>query len=181
MMPLLQVFSLAVLAFVVFVGKLMIWREYDSWAPALARAGVRLAGLICPFRSKHWWADLCCIQVEEEGTGLFDAALCLATSTVLAVREPRQSRWRPATTPKVTASDDANILLRATTQAPIESLGLTRTTVRTLKAHKISTIDQVIFMREEELLRIRNIGRTKLDEIKERLVDGGFVGEAGTR
>jgi DNA-directed RNA polymerase alpha subunit len=30
-------------------------------------------------------------------------------------------------------------------------------------------------MKEEELFQIRNFGRTALDEVKEKLVEGGFV------
>ena len=55
------------------VAKQIVAREYDSWAPALARALVGLAGRIHPPRAREWRADLAYLQTVEGGTGLWAA------------------------------------------------------------------------------------------------------------
>src|SRR5438445_755256 len=44
-----------------------------------------------------------------------------------------------------------------------------------LKANEIQTVGQLLQKREEELLALRNFGRKSLDEIKEKLVEKGFI------
>lgn len=49
-------------------------REYDSWAPALARALAGLAGCIHPRRADEWMADILYLQdAPERSTGLWEA------------------------------------------------------------------------------------------------------------
>ncbi|TMC37241.1 MAG: DNA-directed RNA polymerase subunit alpha [Chloroflexi bacterium] len=43
------------------------------------------------------------------------------------------------------------------------------------KANEIQTVGQLLQKREEELLALRNFGRKSLDEIKEKLVEKGFI------
>lgn len=62
-------------------------REYDSWAPALARALMKLACVLCPETATEfgWSADLQAKQGDGE-TGLFFAFGCLVGVPVLHVR-----------------------------------------------------------------------------------------------
>ncbi|MBF6618965.1 MAG: hypothetical protein ITG02_01880 [Patulibacter sp.] len=53
--------------------KQVIAKEYDSWAPALARALTRLAGAIHSPRAKEWIADLVHVQAEPGQSGLWEA------------------------------------------------------------------------------------------------------------
>jgi DNA-directed RNA polymerase subunit alpha len=60
-------------------------------------------------------------------------------------------------------------------EVPIEELDLSVRAYNCLKANDIGTVGQLLAKREEELLGLRNFGRKSLDEIKERLVEKGFV------
>ena len=44
-----------------------------------------------------------------------------------------------------------------------------------LKANDIATVGQLMTKKEEELLSLRNFGHKSLDEIKQKLVEKGFV------
>jgi len=44
-----------------------------------------------------------------------------------------------------------------------------------LKANDITTVGQLLGKKEDELLSLRNFGRKSLDEIKEKLVEKGYV------
>jgi DNA-directed RNA polymerase subunit alpha len=58
---------------------------------------------------------------------------------------------------------------------PVEELELSVRALNCLKANDITKIGQLLSKREDELLSLRNFGRKSLDEIKERLVEKGFV------
>ncbi len=60
-------------------------------------------------------------------------------------------------------------------EIPIEELDLSVRAYNCLKANDITTVGQLLSKREEELLGLRNFGRKSLDEIKERLVEKGYV------
>ena len=59
---------------------------------------------------------------------------------------------------------------------PIEELDLSVRAFNCLKANEIQTVGQLLQKKEEELLSLRNFGRKSLDEIKEKLVEKGFIG-----
>lgn len=61
-------------------------REYGSWAPGLARAMVRLAGLIHPSRAAEWRADILYLQTQGQ-SGLWEAACYLLAAPKLLLRE----------------------------------------------------------------------------------------------
>jgi DNA-directed RNA polymerase subunit alpha len=58
---------------------------------------------------------------------------------------------------------------------PVEELELSVRALNCLKANDITKIGQLLSKREDELLSLRNFGRKSLDEIKEKLVERGFV------
>ena len=60
-------------------------------------------------------------------------------------------------------------------QVPIEELDLSVRAFNCLKANDITSVGQLLTKKEDELLSLRNFGRKSLDEIKERLVEKGFV------
>jgi DNA-directed RNA polymerase subunit alpha len=63
----------------------------------------------------------------------------------------------------------------STMNTPIEELDLSVRAFNCLKANDIQTVGQLLQKREEELLALRNFGRKSLDEIKEKLVEKGFI------
>ena len=58
---------------------------------------------------------------------------------------------------------------------PIEELDLSVRALNCLKANDITRVGQLVAMKQEELLTLRNFGQKSLDEIKEKLVQRGFV------
>jgi DNA-directed RNA polymerase subunit alpha len=60
-------------------------------------------------------------------------------------------------------------------EVPIEELDLSVRAFNCLKANDITTVGQLLGKKEEELLSLRNFGRKSLDEIKEKLVEKGYV------
>ena len=60
-------------------------------------------------------------------------------------------------------------------ETPIEELDLSVRAFNCLKANDITTVGQLLTKKEDELLSLRNFGRKSLDEIKEKLVEKGFV------
>jgi DNA-directed RNA polymerase subunit alpha len=60
-------------------------------------------------------------------------------------------------------------------QVAIEELDLSVRAFNCLKANDITTVGMLLSKKEDELLSLRNFGRKSLDEIKERLVEKGFV------
>src|SRR6266498_5314253 len=60
-------------------------------------------------------------------------------------------------------------------QIAIEELDLSVRAFNCLKANDITTVGQLLTKKEDELLSLRNFGRKSLDEIKETLVEKGFV------
>lgn len=65
--------------------RLVLEKEYRSWAPALASLLVRLAGWIHPLRRREWWGDVRAVQ--DEGTsGLWEATRYLMGAPWLTLR-----------------------------------------------------------------------------------------------
>lgn len=60
-------------------------------------------------------------------------------------------------------------------EIPVEELELSVRAYNCLKANDITGIRQLLSKKEDELLSLRNFGRKSLDEIKEKLVEKGFV------
>ena len=60
-------------------------------------------------------------------------------------------------------------------QIAIEELDLSVRAFNCLKANDITTVGQLLTKKEDELLSLRNFGRKSLDEIKEKLVQRGFL------
>jgi DNA-directed RNA polymerase subunit alpha len=60
-------------------------------------------------------------------------------------------------------------------EIPIEELDLSVRAYNCLKANDITSVRDLLGKKEDELLSLRNFGRKSLDEIKEKLVEKGFV------
>jgi hypothetical protein len=153
--------------------ELVLEKEYASWASAAARLGLRCAGFICRSHRRDWWADLLYQQRVEGMSGLALASSCLLSAPFLAFRDGA-ALVRKLKAPKA-AVVATNAVVWVDTHRPIEALGLSSRTLRALRAHRLATVDQLLSMREEEFFRIRNFGRTALDEVKEKIVEGGFI------
>jgi DNA-directed RNA polymerase subunit alpha len=58
---------------------------------------------------------------------------------------------------------------------PIEELDLPMRAYNSLKRNNIVKVGQLLQLKDEDLLRMRNFGKKSLDEMKERLVMRGFL------
>jgi DNA-directed RNA polymerase subunit alpha len=58
---------------------------------------------------------------------------------------------------------------------PIEDLELSVRALNCLKANDVTKVGQLVAMRQEDLLTLRNFGAKSLDEIKEKLVERQMV------
>jgi hypothetical protein len=101
-LSLLQLIGLALLAGLGLVFsnaiKLILEKEYSSWASGLARLLIWLAGVLDTQRRGQWWADLLYVQRVKSETGLGRGASCLASAHVVAARKviagTRRTVWR---------------------------------------------------------------------------------------
>ena len=64
---------------------------------------------------------------------------------------------------------------------PIEDLDLTTRTSNCLRRADITKVGQLLQMDEKDLLAVRNLGSKSIDEIREKLVEHGFLPEAAAR
>lgn len=58
---------------------------------------------------------------------------------------------------------------------PVEDLDLSVRALNCLKANDVTKVGQLVAMKQEELLTLRNFGQKSLDEIREKLVGRGMV------
>jgi DNA-directed RNA polymerase subunit alpha len=63
---------------------------------------------------------------------------------------------------------------------PIEDLDLTTRTSNCLRRADITKVGQLLQMDEKDLLSVRNLGSKSIDEIREKLVDHGFLPRPAT-
>jgi len=141
-MPLGQAVVLGFAALMLFcikkAGEVAIQNEYASWAPALARLWVSVAGFVCPSRRDQWRADVLYIQ-KQGGSGLYEAGCHLTGAFVLVVRAVPvglRSRLRGSWTKK----------------APTGTFVMVDENVRVMLANKLMMInDMGVGMDEAEL------------------------------
>lgn len=186
MMTPIGVLVLGVLAFVAKKAiELALENEYASWAPALARLWMRCAGLVCRSHRDDWWADLLYLQRVEGVSGLMQAGSCLVSAPFLVAWEGAGATWASLATllgvllaltrPRSTSIDPLTALVAGRGSVSIDELNLSGSAARALRAHGVTTVGQLLSMREDELLRVRNFARDALDEVKEKIVLGGFI------
>ena len=75
------------------------------------------------------------------------------------------------------AQQRGNDLPSRLADVPVEELELSVRALNCLKANDVTRIGQLVAMRQEELLSLRNFGQKSLDEIKEKLLERGLVTE----
>jgi DNA-directed RNA polymerase subunit alpha len=58
---------------------------------------------------------------------------------------------------------------------PVEDLDLSVRALNCLKANDVTKVGQLVAMRQEDLLTLRNFGQKSLDEIREKLIERELV------
>lgn len=78
----------------------------------------------------------------------------------------------PPVPPARTPSEQAHLSeLRAKLEAPVGDLDLSQRSSNCLKAENIKTIGDLVRRSENEMMKVKNFGKTSLDEVKRKLQD----------
>ena len=111
------------------------------------------------------WTDGTMTPVEavSQAAALFTSHLDLFVRFGDNLAAPQQQKTR------------GNDLPSRLADIPVEELELSVRALNCLKANDVTKVGQLVAMRQEELLTLRNFGQKSLDEIKEKLVEREFV------
>jgi len=118
--------------------------------------------------------DKLILEVWTDGTIVPDQAISEAAkqfTSHLGLFTRFTERIKDADVPQQKGND----LTQRLADVPIEDLDLSVRALNCLKANEITKVGQLVGLREEDLLSLRNFGRKSLDEIKEKLVQRGFL------
>src|SRR5438132_6913781 len=118
--------------------------------------------------------DKLILEVWTDGTIVPDQAISEAAkqfTSHLGLFTRFTERIKDADVPQQKGNDLSSRLA----DVPIEDLDLSVRALNCLKANEITKVGQLVALREEDLLSLRNFGRKSLDEIKEKLVQRGFL------
>jgi DNA-directed RNA polymerase subunit alpha len=153
-------------------------------AEALPIGVIAVDAIFTPVRKVNYWVesmrvgqmtnfDKLTIEIETDGTISPEEALSRSAEILV-------NQFRPfvtvgmAAVPQAAATGVAalppNML-----DMPIEELDLPMRAYNSLKRNNIVKVGQLLQLKDDDLLRMRNFGKKSLDEMKERLRMRGFI------
>jgi len=150
---------------------------------ALPIGVIAVDAIFTPVRKVNYWVesmrvgqmtnyDKLTIEIETDGTISPEEALSRSAQVLVGQFQPFVNIGM-ATAPAVAAGGIAalppNML-----DMPIEELDLPMRAYNSLKRNNIVKVGQLLQLKDEDLLRMRNFGKKSLDEMKERLRMRGF-------
>ncbi|MFL5644568.1 MAG: DNA-directed RNA polymerase subunit alpha C-terminal domain-containing protein, partial [Chloroflexota bacterium] len=117
--------------------------------------------------------DKLTIEIETDGTITPEEALSRSAEILV-------NQFRPFVTVGMAAAPIAPVTGAAALPAnmldmPIEELDLPMRAYNSLKRNNIVKVGQLLQLKDDDLLRMRNFGKKSLDEMKERLRMRGFI------
>src|SRR6476646_674761 len=116
--------------------------------------------------------DKLSLEIETDGTSTPQATLSQAAE--ILVRE--FSRFADIDRRPQMSGEESNLPVSANLlDTPIEDLDLPMRAYNSLKRHNITKVGQLLQLKDDDLLRMRNFGKKSLDEMKERLRMRGFI------
>ena len=155
-------------------------------AEALPIGVIAIDAIFTPVRKVNYWVesmrvgqmtnyDKLTIEIETDGTITPEEALSRVgrdpRQPVPAVRHDRHGRRpRRPRPPAASPQLPPNML-----DMPIEELDLPMRAYNSLKRNNIVKVGQLLQLKDDDLLRMRNFGKKSLDEMKERLRMRGFI------
>jgi DNA-directed RNA polymerase subunit alpha len=154
-------------------------------AEALPIGVIAVDAIFTPVRKVNYWVeamrvgqmtnyDKLTIEIETDGTITPEEALSRSAEILV-------SQFRPFVTigsaalPGDVAGGTIPQLPSNMLDMPIEELDLPMRAYNSLKRNNIVKVGQLLQLKDEDLLRMRNFGRKSLDEMKERLRMRGFI------
>jgi DNA-directed RNA polymerase subunit alpha len=123
--------------------------------------------------------DRLVLEVWTDGT--MEAVEAVAQSAEILIRE---LQWfaqlgRPAPVLPERGHGIGSMLAPDRYNTPIEDLNLSVRAYNCLKRSGLMTVGQVLEKSEDELLGLRNFGRKSYDELREKLIEMGFIEDDG--
>jgi len=154
-------------------------------ADALPIGVIAVDAIFTPVRKVNYWVeamrvgqmtnyDKLTVEIETDGTIPPEEALSRSAEILV-------NQFRPFVTigsaalPGEVASGSVPQLPSNMLDMPIEELDLPMRAYNSLKRNNIVKVGQLLQLKDEDLLRMRNFGRKSLDEMKERLRMRGFI------
>ena len=154
-------------------------------AEALPIGVIAVDAIFTPVRKVNYWVesmrvgqmtnfDKLTIEIETDGTdrpgGGAQPLRRDPGQPVPPVRDGRRGRRSAAAAATGVAALPPNML-----DMPIEELDLPMRAYNSLKRNNIVKVGQLLQLKDDDLLRMRNFGKKSLDEMKERLRMRGFI------
>jgi DNA-directed RNA polymerase subunit alpha len=118
--------------------------------------------------------DKLTIEIETDGTITPEEALSRSAEILVNQFRPFITIGMAATT-TATAAAGVPALPPNMLDMPIEELDLPMRAYNSLKRNNIVKVGQLLQLKDDDLLRMRNFGKKSLDEMKERLRMRGFM------
>jgi DNA-directed RNA polymerase subunit alpha len=153
-------------------------------AEALPIGVIAVDAIFTPCRKVNYWVesmrvgqmtnyDKLTIEIETDGTIGPEEALSRAAEILV-------NQFRPFVTIGVAAAQPVQAAGVAALppnmlDMPIEELDLPMRAYNSLKRNNIVKVGQLLQLKDDDLLRMRNFGKKSLDEMKERLRMRGFI------
>jgi DNA-directed RNA polymerase subunit alpha len=154
-------------------------------AEALPIGVIAVDAIFTPVRKVNYWVesmrvgqmtnyDKLTIEIETDGTITPEEALSRSAEILV-------NQFRPfitigiAATQVDRAAGGAPQLPPNMLDMPIEELDLPMRAYNSLKRNNIVKVGQLLQLKDDDLLRMRNFGKKSLDEMKERLRMRGFI------
>jgi len=152
---------------------------------ALPIGVIAVDAIFTPVRKVNYWVegmrvgqmtnyDKLTIEIETDGTITPEEALSRSADTLVRQFQPFVTVGVTATPPDRAAAGvpqlPPNML-----DMPIEELDLPMRAYNSLKRNNIVKVGQLLQLKDDDLLRMRNFGKKSLDEMKERLRMRGFI------
>ena len=145
---------------------------------------IAVDAIFTPVRKVNYWVegmrvgqmtnyDKLTIEIETDGTIGPEEALSRSAEILVNQFRPFVTvgmAGAPAVAATGTAALPANML-----DMPIEELDLPMRAYNSLKRNNIVKVGQLLQLKDDDLLRMRNFGKKSLDEMKERLRMRGFI------
>lgn len=119
--------------------------------------------------------DRLVIEIWTDGTIKADDALSQAAQIMVRYGQTIADFNRLSSEPEVEDAPSGLAIPADVYDTPIEDLDLTTRTYNCLKRADITKVGQVLEMDERALLSVRNLGQKSMEEIRDKLIDRGYI------
>ncbi len=153
---------------------------------ALPIGVIAVDAIFTPVRKVNYWVesmrvgqmtnyDKLTIEIETDGTITPEEALSHSAEILVNQFRPFITIGSMAASQADRAATGVPALPPNMLDMPIEELDLPMRAYNSLKRNNIVKVGQLLQLKDDDLLRMRNFGRKSLDEMKERLRMRGFI------